>query len=112
MADAQTVVNQNGPLPITASFQALSDGPALVLLSGSVWTQNQGGALIGVQLQVDGTPIGTAWILANNTATHMAVVPIAIPYTFGFGNHEIYLAAATGETVSDTNDFFCVTILY
>ena len=112
MADAQTVINQRGPLPITATFQALSDGPALVMLSGSVWTQNEGGALIGVQLQVDGTPIGTAWILASDTATHMAVVPIALPYTFGFGSHEIYLGAATGETVSDNNDFYCVTILY
>ena len=36
MADAQTIINENGPLPITASFNALSDGPALVMLSGSV----------------------------------------------------------------------------
>src|SRR5712691_2085955 len=112
MADAQVVVNQSGPLPITTTFKALSDGPALVMLSGSAWTQNQGGALIGVQLQVDGTPIGTASILANNTATHMAVVPIALPYTFGSCNHEIDLGAATGETDTDQNDFFQLTILY
>ncbi len=115
MADAQVVINQNGPLPITASFQALSDGPALVMLSGSVWTQNAD-TLIGVDLSVDGGPaIGGANIFANNAATHMAVVPIVIPYIFSLGpppTHEITLSAGTTGTVSDQNDFFQVTILY
>lgn len=113
MADAQVVINQKGPLPIAQTFQALSDGPALIMLSGSVWTQTPN-TVLGINLSVDSVSAvaGTASIFANPTATHMAVVPIIIPYTFPQGEHKIYLTAANPETVSDFNDFYQVTILY
>ena len=110
--DSQTIIGQAGPLPISTTFEALSDGPALIMLSGSVWTQ-QADSLIGVELSIDETPLAAAKIFANSASTHMAVVPILIPYTFTLGRqHEIFLGAATTNTVSDQNDFFQVTILY
>lgn len=111
MATAQTVINQKGPLPITAAFEALSDAQALIMLSGSVWS-NTSNESIGIQIAVDGTVIGTASIFANPATTHMSVVPIVIPYTFGFSGHKVTLSAATGNTVGDQNDYYMVTILY
>jgi hypothetical protein len=111
MANAQTVVQKSGPLPITASFEAASNRPALVMLSGSVFT-NQANSRIGVTLSVDGTAVGSAWIFANQANSHMAVVPVVLPYTFSFGPHQISLSAMGGATVSDQNDSFMVTILY
>ena len=111
MADVQIVINREGPLPVSATFRAMGDGPAVVMLSGSVWTEDQD-TQIGVSLSVDGTPIGSAWIFANNSNTHMAIVPIVIPYKFSAGEHTISLNALTGETEADQNDYFMVSILY
>lgn len=111
MADAQTVINQIGPLPISASFNALSDGPALIMVSGSVWA-NTNNVPIGIRLSIDGAPVRDAWIFANPGQTHMAVVPLTVPYEFSFGSHKITLSPMNGNTVGDQNDFYQVTILY
>jgi len=39
MADAVQVIGQKGPLPITTTFQVENDGPTLILLTASAWTQ-------------------------------------------------------------------------
>ena len=111
MANAEIVINQKGPLPISTTFQAKSDGPALLMLSGSVWAV-AAQSLIGFQLLVDDVSIAAATIFANLANSHMAVVPIAVPYTFTFGQHKITLTPMTGPTVSDQNDSFQVTVLY
>jgi len=92
-------------------MQALGTGPALVMLAGSVWT-NQASSRIGVTVSVDGTALGSAWIYANQASVHMAVVPVVLPYTFKSGAHEISLKALSGATLSDQNDSYTVTILY
>jgi hypothetical protein len=112
MANVNVVIAKAGPLPITATAQIQSDGPALVTLAGSVWstTANQ---MIGVALLIDGqrTPI-TASIFSNGPNTHRAVVPVAMPYTFTLGQHTFELRPTTGQTTSDANDYFTVSVQY
>ncbi len=107
-----SILNQaKGGLPVSASFEAPLDGPACLVLSGSVWSQtvNQ---MIGVTLELDGKPIGSASIFSNAVATHRAVVPSYIPIILTFGTHKITLIPTTPVTTSDFNDLYDVSLVY
>jgi len=107
-----SILNQaKGGLPISASFDAPLDGPACLVLSGSVWsgTANQ---LIGVSLELDGKAVGAASIFSNLASTHRAVVPSYIPVVLTFGTHKITLVASSATTTSDYNDFYDVVLVY
>jgi len=74
-----SILNQaKGPLPIKVNFNAPSDAPSCLVLSGSVWSATAG-QVIGVQLELDGKVIGSAAICSNGASTHRAVVPSYIP---------------------------------
>lgn len=107
-----SLLNQaKGPLPISVSFTAPSDGTSCIAISGSVWSQSAN-TLIGVTVELDGTPIGSASIFSNGASTHRAVVPSYIPVTLSFGAHKLTLVPANPGTVSDFNDFFDILLLY
>ena len=107
-----SILNQaKGGFPVSASFDAPLDGPACIVLSGSVWsgTANE---MIGVSLELDGKVIGSASIFSNAASTHRAVVPSYIPVNMTFGSHKIALVASTPATVSDFNDLYDVVLVY
>jgi hypothetical protein len=110
MADAIQVIDQKGPLPITTPFQVENDGPTLILLSCSAWTQTEN-VMIEVDLLVDGEAVAWAGLFGNATNQHMALVAVPMPYTFSIGEHTFTLQAGP-DTVSDHNDFYYVTLLY
>lgn len=111
MATLSILRQAKGPLPLFAEFSAPSDGPACLIVSGSVWSgvANQ---TIGIGVELDGKAIGSAAIFSNAASTHRAVVPTYIPVTLTFGAHKIALGPFTGPTTSDVNDFFDVVLLY
>jgi hypothetical protein len=111
MADAIQVIGQKGPLPITTTFQVENDGPTLILLAGSAWTQTEN-VTIGVDLLVDGEAVAWAALFCNPSNQHMALVSVPMPYTFTIGLHTFTLRPDSPETVSDHNDFYYVTLLY
>jgi hypothetical protein len=106
-----SILNQaKGGLPVSASFSAPLDGPACLVLSGSVWsgTPNQ---MIGVGLEMDGVLLGSALIFSNASTTHRAVVPSYIPVNMTFGTHKITLIPTSATTTSDLNDLFDVVLI-
>lgn len=107
----QIIIAQKGPLPIKVSFAAPSDGPAALMVAGSVWTQNVN-TMIGIGVSLDGNPLGVVQIFANPASTHMNVVPGTFPVTLTQGTHSLLLAPATSTTVSDYNDFYSVVLDY
>ena len=107
----QIVLSQKGPLPITATFQALGDLTMTLVVHGSVWTQTAN-QMIGIAVQLDGQAIGNAQIFSNANATHRAVVPAYIPVKLTFGQHKLTLSAMPGGTVSDVNDFYTAVLHY
>ena len=111
MADLTQIFAQNGPLPLKTSVNIQSNMPAVVTLAGSVWskTANQ---QIGIALLIDGNVAASATIFANPASQHMAVVPIEFAYTFEIGPHDFALNPWNNATVSDKNDFYCVTVQY
>jgi hypothetical protein len=112
MADVQVIIAQAGPLPINASAEIESDGPTLLTLAGSVWSQASD-AMIGVSLLIDDQPTEiSAVIFSNGPSTHRAVVPVVVPYTFTIGTHAFALVPATQQTISDGNDRFVLSVQY
>jgi len=111
MAIQLIVNNQKGPLPINATFQALGDSPMYIEVNGSVWTQ-QLNTMIGIEVDLDGNKVGTAYIFSNGTATHRAVVPAYIPVKLKQGQHTLTLKVSSSQTVSDLNDYYTAVIHY
>lgn len=107
----QVIVQQAGPLPINAPFQAPGDEPMYLEVNGSIWTQTEG-AMIGIGIELDGQVIGAAQIFSNGNATHRAVVPAYFPIQLSEGQHTLTLYLNNGETVSDFNDFYTAVIHY
>ena len=107
----QLIISQKGPLPIQATFQAIGDQPMYIEVNGSVWTQ-QLNTMIGIEVDLDGKNVGTAYIFSNGTATHRAVVPVYIPVKLKQGQHTLTLKVANAQTVSDLNDHYTAVILY
>ena len=109
----QVIVNQqNGPLPLNATFNAPSDAPMYLEVTGSVWTQTQD-QLIGISIQLDGQQIGTAYVFSNGPTTHRPVVPAYLPIQLQQGQHTLTLTPISGSTtVSDYNDFFTAVLHY
>jgi hypothetical protein len=81
------------------------------MVTGSVWSQ-QTGTQIGIEVSLDGKPIGKSSICSNNPAVHRATVPTYIPLQLTFGSHTLTLSAATTTTVSDYNDFYEAVLFY
>ena len=107
----QIVISQKGPLPITATFQALGDLSMVLVVHGSVWTTTAN-QMIGIAVQLDGQAIGNAQLFSNAASTHRAVVPAYIPVTLTYGQHKLTLSAMPGGTVSDLNDFYTAVLHY
>ena len=107
----QVIVQQGGPLPITATFQAPGDQPMYLEISGSVWSQTAN-QIIGIGINLDNQEVGHARIFSNGTATHRAVVPTYIPIKLSQGQHTLTLFTDTTQTISDSNDFYTAVLHY
>ena len=107
----QLIINQAGPLPISATFNALGDEPVYLEVNGSVWTQSTD-TMIGIGIKLDGQAIGSAQIWSNMIATHRAVVPAYIQLQLGQGQHTLNLFQNNNATLSDVNDVYTAVIHY
>jgi hypothetical protein len=107
----QVILQQAGPLPIRATFQAPGDETMYLEVNGSVWSQSIN-VVIGIGVTLDGKKVGDARIFSNGNATHRSVVPAYIPIQLKQGQHTITLSTDTAQTVSDFNDFYTVVIHY
>lgn len=118
MPDRQIIINGAGPLPLSAPIQTGSSGPAMLFLSGSVWTQEEAGE-IGVVVSVDGQQVGQAAIWSNAPAVHRAVVPVFIaieldtpwPTDTEMPTYTFELAPMNAQTVSDQNDWYQLSLV-
>lgn len=107
----QLIINQPGPLPITVTFNALTDGPTYLEVNGSVWS-SFANTMVGIGIDLDAVTVGAAQIFSNGTSTHRTVVPAYIPIQLTQGQHTLTLYLSSGETTSDTNDFYTAVIHY
>jgi hypothetical protein len=58
------IINQQGPLPLTAQFNAPLEGPALMVVTSSLWA-TQPDVMMQLNVILDGTTIGTGQLFSN-----------------------------------------------
>jgi hypothetical protein len=112
-----TVIMNNvmGPISTTAApvktamYTATGANPLLLLVSGSAY--NSTGTALNVTVQFDGAMVGQLTAYTNEINSHKSLPARAITIpTPAAGAHTIGLLATT-PTVTDTNDFFNVTVI-
>ena len=106
----QVILQQAGPLPITATFNSIGDFQMYLEVNGSVWTTTPN-VMIAFDIQIDGKTVGKATIFSNGASTHRPVVPVYFPVTLAAGSHKLTLSASA-NTVSDSNDRYSAVIHY
>ena len=120
MQGCQTLLLQEaGPLPKSVDFKAPGTGPGVVVISGSVWSPNTN-KLIGIQVELDGTSVGTAEIYSNGGSTHRTVVTSYMQIELNKAwpgappeppTYTLTLENLNADTTSDINDRFTVALL-
>jgi hypothetical protein len=105
------IINQPGPLPLKAQFNAPLDGPALLVVTSTLWSTS---ANVPLQLFVslDGTQVATGQIFSNGQSTHRALPTLFIGFNLTFGQHTLTLTLGGAGVTSDLNDFFNASLLY
>ncbi|MEM7096567.1 MAG: hypothetical protein AAF567_26425 [Actinomycetota bacterium] len=111
------LIASNGALPKTVNVQIESDGPALLSLSGSCWSQ-VADTMIGISVTLEGEEVGVAEIFSNAAETHRAVPSTYMKimldkewpnshtpptYTFTINN-------TNANTITDVNDNFTLAL--
>jgi hypothetical protein len=106
------ILNQYlGPMPISLTFTSPTDGEALIEVSGSVSAPNAN-VIIGIQVLIDGEPVGAAQIFSNNPNVHRVVVPVWVKAPPDFKQHTLTLQVLNRHTASDSDDFYNATLAY
>ena len=109
--------SQQGPLPLKGQFQALADTPPSIFLSGTAQASGSNTNCM-VQMEVwdqDQKYSGftTAVVFSNEARQHKNLLALLVnqkPFTLG--TTYMYQISAGPNTMSDSNDFYSVTILY
>jgi len=105
------IINQPGPLPIKAQFKAPVDGPALMVVTSSLWA-TQPNVLMQLNVALDGTQIATGKMFSNAQSTHRVLPTLFIGFSLTFGQHTLTLSLSGANVTSDLNDFFNASIIY
>jgi hypothetical protein len=86
-------------------------GTLLIYATGSGWT-NTRWATIGMTVLVDGTAVGSTPTATSEVQSHRAFVANPIVVTgLAAGAHVIRLSAMNADTMTDSNDYFSLTVL-
>jgi hypothetical protein len=108
---ANNVINTLGPMSsATGSFT--SGGGTLVIFASGSGRSNFSGGFIGMEVHVDGKVIGSSFIISGGvTNTREAFVPsTTVVSGVAAGTHTITLVPYTDFTVTDSYDYFNVTV--
>lgn len=110
--DIQELFNQAvTQFPLTVKFTPRDTSPALLYVTASAWS-NQPNQLIGVKVALDGNPLGSLMLFANEATSHKALVAMLFPVKFDDLNpHTLTFSAATPSTKCDVNDAIGASLL-
>ena len=106
-----TIINQQGPVPITSKFNPPLDGPALLAVTGTLWATAPNN-MIQLNVVLDGASIGTARIFSNAASTHRALPTVFLGINLKSGPHVLELTVSGTSVTSDANDSFFAGLLY
>jgi hypothetical protein len=104
------IINQVGPLPLKAQFNSPLDSQAVLIVTGSLWSQTAN-ALLTVDVQIDGKSVGTAKIWSNGVSTHRTFPVLFLGVTLTYGQHVLTLVPGA-NVISDLNDTFTASLIF
>jgi hypothetical protein len=105
------IINQPGPLPLKAQFNAPLEGPALLVVTSSLWT-SAANTMMHLFVSLDGTQIASGQTWSNGPATHRVLPTLFVGFNLTPGQHTLMLTLGGSGVVSDLNDFFSASLLY
>jgi len=105
------IINQPGPLPLKAQFNAPLNGPALLVVTSSLWTSTAN-TMMQLFVSLDGTQIATGQTWSNGPSTHRVLPTLFIGFTLTAGQHVLTLSLGGAGVTSDLNDSFNASLLY
>jgi hypothetical protein len=105
------IINQVGPLPLKGQFTAPLEGPALMVVTSSMWS-TVANTLLQLSVTLDGTPIASGQLWSNGASTHRALPTLFISFNLTAGQHVVALTLAGNGVTSDLNDFFNASLIY
>jgi hypothetical protein len=108
---AYPIVQQFGPLPIQVKFTPPLDGDMLLVVTGSLWSQDSN-VMLTLTAAVDGTTVGNVEVFSNGSSTHRVLPTLFANLSLTDGGHVLTLSATGSDVVSDSNDSFYAAILY
>jgi hypothetical protein len=106
----QTIIQANGPLPISATFTPLGDGPVVLIVTATAWSTSAPGK-IGIAVSLNGAVIGSVTMFANQNSVHMTLPTLFVNATILSNQPQKITLTALGSTVTDLNDSFTVHLL-
>jgi hypothetical protein len=105
------IINQPGPLPLSAQFTAPLDGPALLVVTSSLWSTTAN-TVLQLNVALDGTQIGSGKVFSNAPNTHRALPTLFIGFVLASGQHTLTMSLGGANMTSDLNDFFNASLIY
>jgi hypothetical protein len=105
------IIQQTGPLPVQQSFSAPLDGPALLLVTGTLWA-TAANLMLQMNVLLDGAQVGAVQLFSNASSTHRTLPTLLINIKLTSGSHNLQLTQSGANVTSDYNDLFTASILY
>ena len=106
----QTVLSAVGPLPLTNTFQPKADGPVVLVITATAWTQHAPGK-IGIEVSLNGSAIGSVTLWANENAVHMTLPTLFLNPTITSNQPQKITISALSNTITDLNDTFVAQLI-
>lgn len=105
---AQTPIDAVGALPLGGGFDS-QGGTVMLFVSGSAFRSSMAG-MVGVDVIVDGSSVGSVRTYTNEIASHKALVSTPLVVDLPEGAHTVQLEPLA-DTSTDSNDPFAVVAL-
>ncbi len=107
--EAEVLIDVQRALPISHDFTT-SPGYKLLLVNGSVWTQNVN-ETCGFQIVLNGNTIATSKLWINPSSVHTTLPSQFVIFEATEDNNTLELIPFTTRTVTDSNDFFHAVLI-
>jgi hypothetical protein len=103
--------NETGPLPVRSQPFTTNGGTLLLFVNGTGWRRNAGG--MGLQVRLDATVVDALIVFVNVPNQHFPVGGTMVRTGVAAGRHTLTVEALsdTPDMVTDTNDYYGVTLL-
>jgi hypothetical protein len=98
-------------LPIKAQFNAPLEGPALLIVTSSLWT-SVANTMMQLFVTLDGTQIASGQTWSNGASTHRVLPTLFIGFNLTPGQHTLALTLGGSGVTSDLNDSFNASLMY